>query len=230
MGRYRLGKSGTFQLNLSGKGMAQPISMINTLFDLASHLDLKVDGTGHWFFRDRPRKVTLAIKEGSPLIGREVSLICSVISGLDPDNIKSKPDFGSPQQTSQRWEVTGSSKSGVFQFGLMFQGYPAPILMSTHTLLSTNLNDEGEAYLDGFPLPAGDVVFEISRPREVSIKIKAGSPLKGYPLRMGWIGGHMSEFSSDPNFYSLTLDHEWIVAAKKQGVLSGECQVVQKTI
>jgi hypothetical protein len=27
----------------------------------------------------------------------------------------------------------------------------------------------------------------------------------------------MSEFSSDPNFYSLTLDHEWIVAAKKAG-------------
>lgn len=215
-------KSGTFQLALTGKGMTTPITLaISKLVssNLADEADVRVGGVpvpagGNWFIRGKAQTVSLIPKSGSPLAGLPVALMCAYKSGLDYANIVCIPAFGSERFTYS-WVITGNTKSGTFQLSLRGRGMTTPITLAISKLVSSNLSDETELYVDGNLPPAGDVEFKRGVHRTISLRAKSNSPIGSYPLMLNFNVGEIlpADVGCIPRFGQATTSHSWLVTA-----------------
>jgi hypothetical protein len=211
-------KSGTFDLDLKVKGIATGITLpLSKLLStsLADEADvnirhLPVPAAGNVFFRNVGQTLTLIPKSASPLAGLPVTLTCAVKSGLDPENIKSSPNF-EDEQTSYRWDITGKTKSGTFELRLAGKGMTTPITVPLSKLLSTNLLDEATPYLDGSPMVNGGR-FIGGKSGRLILQYKNGNYLQDVPLALGWTpvtNLKEGDLGSDPDFRISTTSHEW---------------------
>ena len=214
-------RSGTFELKLSGQGMTTPITLpISKLLsnNLADEANVKIDGAavpaeGNWFFRDKPKTVTLTPKPGSLLAGLPVSLTFAVKGGLSPANLASSPAFGS-EQTGYRWDVVGKTKSGTFELKLLGKGMTTPITLPISKLLSNNLADEVNVLMDGKEISNADIPNLRREWHTFTLVPKLYSPLAGYPLRLRWIKGdgiESRDLEFRPQINAETIDYSWQV-------------------
>jgi hypothetical protein len=184
--------------------------------NLADEADVKIDGRpvpeeGTWFVRDVSRTVDLIFKPGSPLTGLPVSLHCAIKNGLDKDNVVSEPEFGS-EQTSHRWSVTGSTKSGIFQLLLWGNGMSEPIILPVSRLFSSNLTEEVTVLLNGNAMPSRGANFIGGQANVLTLDYKNADLLVGAPLAIDvspQSGLVASDFSCVPALRQLTTKHEW---------------------
>jgi hypothetical protein len=215
-------KSGTFQLALAGKGMTTPITLaISKLVssNLADEADVRIGGVpvlaeGNWFIRGKAQTLSLIPKPGSPMDRFPIGLSCAYKSGLDYANLVCIPAFGSERFT-HNWTITGNTKSGTFELSLKGRGMTTPITLAISKLISSNLSDEAELYVDGNLPPVGDVELQRGVHRTITLRAKSNSPIAGYPLMMNFNRG---EITSDdvgciPLLGRLTSSHSWRVSA-----------------
>jgi hypothetical protein len=191
--------------------------------NLADEADVKIRGVavpaeGNWFYRGAAQTVTLTPKPGSPLAGLPVTLTCEVKSGLDVANVVSAPVFGSAQTNTYSWAVTGKTKSGTFELRLAGKGMTTPITLAISKLISSNLVDEAELYIDEIRPPAGDAEFISGVHRRISLRAKNNSPIGSYPLMLSINVGDLlpGDISCSPTAGQVTTDHSWHVAARNR--------------
>ncbi|WP_205885963.1 hypothetical protein [Pseudomonas laurylsulfativorans] len=218
-------RSGRFELKLAGDGMTTPITLADSRLlsnNLADEADVKIGGVavpagGNWFIRDKAQTVSLIPKSSSPMAGLPVKLTCAIKSGLDVANVVSTPAFGT-EPTAYSWAVTGHTKSGTFQLALAGKGMTTPINVTISKLISSNLSDEAELYVDGSLPPAGDVELERGVHRTISLRAKPNSPIGSYPLMLNFNRGEIlpSDVSCTPRLGQVTTSHSWLVGASNR--------------
>ena len=211
--------SGTFKLKLSGAdmttGITLPVCKVLSRY-LAEEADVKIDGVpvppgGNVFFRGQAQVVTLTPKPLSPIAGYPVTLICTIISGLEAANVESAPEFD-VEQTTHSWRVTGSTKSGTFQLSLAGKDMTRPITVAVSKLLSTNLADEATVLLDGDAIPPNGADFHGGKTKKLTLDYKDAKALIGVPLALDWIpdaGLVTGDLAAQPPFRQFSTQHEW---------------------
>ncbi|MHC8367124.1 hypothetical protein ACYZT9_15045 [Pseudomonas sp. ZT5P21] len=187
-------KSGIFKIVVSGPDIISDLTLPDTRVlsqNLTDEGVLKIDGVvpeaNHLFFRGKARTVEFVPRAGSPVAGWPVTLRCAIKTGLDPANVVSSPAFGTPQ-TTYRWGVTGSTKSGTFQLSLAGKDMTTPITGPVSTLLSDNPAHEFDAKIDNVLIPEEGVEFTGGTARTLTLTPKAGSPVVGHPMMLQWGG------------------------------------------
>ena len=211
--------SGTFKLKLSGAdmttGITLPVCKVMSRY-LTEEADVKIDGVpvpldGNVFFRGQAQVVTLTPKPLSPIAGYPVTLICTIISGLEAANVESAPEFD-VEQTTHSWRVTGSTKSGTFQLSLAGKDMTRPITVAVSKLLSTNLADEATVLLDGDAIPPNGADFHGGKTKKLTLDYKDAKALIGVPLALDWIpdaGLVTGDLAAQPPFRQFSTQHEW---------------------
>jgi hypothetical protein len=210
-------KSGKFQLKLVCKKMLKPIQLPTCILlstSLADEAYVKVDDeavpeNGNYFLRDKSRAVSLVLKNGSPLVGFPVTAKCDLISGIQPGNLRSEPDFGTGQST-YLWMITGTRNSGTFQLSFSSALTTKPIEVVVSRLISQSIEDEAELHLDG----DGSNIFWRGKPRALTLHPKAGSPFAGAPVALRWVSG-AGLVNTDIRWDQTAMSHVWNITGSE---------------
>jgi len=213
--------SGTFQLSLAGKEMTRSINVaVSKLLspNLADEAEVKINGEavppdGNQFFWGQAQAVTLTPKAGSPIAGHPVKLSCAIISGLDPDDVVSVPEFGS-ERTTHSWSVTGSTNSGTFQLELAGKDMTNPITVAVSRLLSfRNLYDEVTPVFNGSLWEEVHyVTINGGATNTITLNYKNGEEWRDVPLALDLVlesGLEDGDIVCQPPFRQLSAKHEW---------------------
>lgn len=172
-------------------------------------------GTKPLLFRGEENIVTV---EAPDEIARELNLVLPEDGGL---NIVASPTFGSwvaRVNGKFEWKIKpDADRSGritlVFYSREMLKTWELQSLV-----MSSNLADEAELYIDGVRPPAGDAEFISGVQRKISLRAKSNSPISSYPLTLAvsYIELLPGDVSCSPPALQLTTDHTWHVAARNR--------------
>lgn len=178
--------SGTCALDIMVEGFATPrkIETVRVLSEqLDGEVDVKLDGvdldTPLILRREKPHKLTVVPKNGSPL--KEMTGNCSMsfINGsLVEDQVDAKPPYNDERPMNPaglEWTLTGEKVSGTFGLGLHYPDFPA-LILGNSVLLSSNLGDELELTVDGKP-EKDKPISRRGQEVPVALRAKPGSPM-----------------------------------------------------
>lgn len=187
--------------------------------NLADELDLEIDGEpasvdGTYFLRDKSRTLTLSPKKGSPFVDFPVIAACDALNGIQPENLQSSPDFGTPQ-TTYSWTITGTKDRGSFQLSFSSPLTLNPMEMDTSKLISQSLEEEAGASLD----KDGKSIFWRGEPRTLTLSPKAGSPIENAPVILRWVAGtHLekTDIICTPEFDVPSTSNVWTITPSSQ--------------
>lgn len=150
--------------------------------------------------RGRESEVTV---EAPPAIAREINLGLAEGGGL---NIVASPNFGDwvPSVDGQfNWKITpNAGRSG--RITLSFYSREVEVSWEHRSLvISSDLADEAELYVDGSLPPAGDVEFISGVHRTISLRAKADSPIGSFQLMLNVNVGELlpGDVSCSPQFW-----------------------------
>lgn len=166
----------------------------------------------NFFFREDPRDITLAPKEDSAIAGLPIALTYEIKSNLDDENLRCSPGFGEPVK-AQSWSLTGSTKSGIFNLIFTCPGITMPFVLPLNVLLSTDLNEEAEARLEGDVIAPGGTVLFRGEANTLTLVAKSGSPFGHLPVSLQWASGTLEadDFLCDPALDEKIKAHSWSI-------------------
>ncbi|RON02640.1 hypothetical protein BK659_23585, partial [Pseudomonas brassicacearum] len=227
--------SGSFALKLSCAGVTTALTLTSRVMSkLTSDAFESITLNGETiddlskpdlvFFRAGTHVLELKPKSGGPLPEMKVALIAG---DINPNlGITYTPPLGEshtqdiPENGSVKWTIIGGSQSGFFDLQFKFtetdEVFPLPC-----RVLSKNLNDEAEVTIRGETVPAEGNFFLRGQAQTVTLKLKPGSPLDGYPvtltcaIKSGLVAANVV---SVPAFDAEKTTHSWdVTGSTKSG-------------
>lgn len=187
---------------------------------LADEADLDVD---IYFFYNQEATVRLVPKSGSPLsISRlKTNLQFKKTGELVAQDIIAKPAYGKDEVISEggySWVLTGGNKSGWFSLTCHVEDFTDPLVLAEALLISPQLEDEAQVYVNGLPLPS-PTVFLRTEIGTLNLLIKPGSPLE----RVSELTGTLLFVDGEGSLESEQVPF-WPTYGEPQVVTDGELQ------